>query len=184
MSVPEQLREPLFNHNFFERVGALEPLASHDTLYIPWPADAVALLSQHIYHDMVCITAQKVFAGAVVVGILEAVRNKALSFALEIEAADPDAGGAEPGRPSVPEERVTHIVNTVIYGGQNMVAAANRDVQQSVRRNLYIEWEPLEADLRELGLGDAELGDLQACLQADAVHSAPLGLLDPQRKAG
>jgi len=131
MSVPEQLREPLFNHNFFERIGALEPLASHDTLYIPWPADAVAFLSQQIYQDMVCLTAQKVFSGALVVGILEAVRNKVLSFALEIESADPDAGEAEPGKPSVPEERVTHIVNTVIYGGQNTVAAGNRDVQQS-----------------------------------------------------
>lgn len=177
MSVPEELREFLFNHNFVESAGGLEPLASHDTLYIPWPADAVAFLSQGIYQNMVCLTAQKVFSGAVVVGILEAVRNKVLAFALEIEAADPDAGEAEPGQAMVPEERVTHIINTTIYGGQNNVAAGNRDVQQSASQ-VRLDWDALESELRELGLGAVELDDLQASLQQDAGHAAP-GTLGP-----
>ncbi len=177
----KDMRDYLFRHVFLQRVAELEALASAppDTLYVPWPSNVVASLGQNIYEDMVCLSANKIFSTAVVAGILDAVRNKLLAFALEIEAANPDAGEAEPGDVPVPPERVTQIVNTTIYGGQNTIAAGNRDVlQRPTHVKLAGGFDELRKQLADLGLGGQDLNDLEAALGQDVGHAAP-GTLGP-----
>lgn len=49
--------------------------------------------------------------------VLDSVRNRALQFALEIEAENPEAGDVSSDREPVAEDRVNRLVSTVVYGG-------------------------------------------------------------------
>lgn len=118
---------------------------------------------------MTCLTAWQVIPRGAVVRVLDAVRSKLLSFAVEIEREAPDAGQAAPGEHPVTDEKVTQVFNTTIYGGQSTLAVGSRDVvQRPVQVQLHVQWEQLEADLHTLGLGTAETAELRAALEQDA----------------
>ena len=177
----EWVRENWFRHDFYEGVASLEAIleSSDQTFQVPWPADLLALYGRQMYEGMVCMQAMKVISRGSIVHVLDAVRNKLLAFSLEIEREAPDAGEAAPGEHPVPEEKLTQIFNTNIYGGQATVAAGNRDVvQRPIQTQLQINWNELEAELHGLGLGTDETAELRSALESDAAITPP-GQLGP-----
>jgi AbiTii len=181
LSLPEYTRDTLFTHNFYEGVAELESLVAsgEPVLQVRWPSDVVAMFAQQMYEGMVCRVAWKVISRGAVIAVLDAVRNKVLAFSLEIEQEAPDAGEAAPGEHPVPQEKVTQIFHTQIYGGQSTVAVGSRDVvQRPVQVQLQVQWEELEAELHGLGLGAEETTELKTALESDAAVVAP-GELGP-----
>ena len=105
---------------------------------------------------------------AQIVGVLDAVRNRALNFALEIEKLDPKAGDAAGEHHSLPSERVNQVFQTVITGGVVTMAAGNRQATQNV--DVIVnpgDLDSLFARIRQLGLGDDDIADLKDALNAD-----------------
>jgi hypothetical protein len=96
----------------------------------PWNPDLVAYVSQRIYEGMNCMQAWKVIPITRVVAALDSVRNRALNFALEIEAAAPDAGEAPINSNPLPQETVHQIFITNITGDVQNVAAGSTSVRQ------------------------------------------------------
>lgn len=95
--IPEKFRETLEHSYLTAPVSALQALISkseNGVLEEPWNPDLVAHLGQKIYQHMNCMQAWKVIPEANIVGALDAVRTRILNFALEIEAANPQAGEA------------------------------------------------------------------------------------------
>jgi hypothetical protein len=68
-----------------------------------WPADWIAYFGKNIYRDANCLAAWKVIPYNALVALIDTVRNRILSFALEIEAEAPDAGEAPPNTIPVPQ---------------------------------------------------------------------------------
>ena len=91
----------------------------------PWNPDLVAYVSQKIYQGMNCLQAWKVIPITAVVAAIDSVRNRVLNFALEIEAAAPDAGEAPINSSPLPQEMVHQIFNTYIAGDVQNVAAGS-----------------------------------------------------------
>lgn len=134
--IPEKLRVSLDHCYMMEPVAALEALvavANSDggtEAKEPWNPDLVAYVSQRIYEGMNCMQAWKVIPITRVVAALDSVRNRVLNFALEIEAAAPDAGEAPINSSPLPQEMVQQIFITNITGDVQNVAAGSTNVRQ------------------------------------------------------
>lgn len=172
--IDEEHRDWLFHVSFPQSVATLEELTQHQDggLRFPWPADVLVLYGQRIYEDMNCLKADRVVSTAVVTGILDTIRTRVLSFALEIEEAAPEAG--EGDAEAVSAGTVSQIFNTYIYGGQANVAGAAGDVTQS-GSVLHTAWPGLREELSSLGISEVDLAQLREAIAGDEIEGEALG---------
>ena len=107
----------VLSHSYMTQpVAAMESLvrdASKGSLQEPWNPDLVAYVSHDIYEGMNCMQAWKVIPVSSVVAALDAVRNRILSFVLEIEAESPDAGEAPVNSNPVPQRKGTSDIQHI-----------------------------------------------------------------------
>jgi hypothetical protein len=136
--VPEGLRENLSRSYMMQPVAALEALvkgATSNSVQEPWSPDIVAYIGQDMYEGMNCMQAWKVIPTNAIVGALDVVKNRILSFVLEIEAEAPDAGEAAINSNPLPQEMVHQIFNTYISGNVQNVATGSTDFEQNAINN-------------------------------------------------
>jgi hypothetical protein len=167
--VPEELREFVARVPLVDPIASLVALAENEggkELNAPWPADLTALVSDKFYDGMNLIKAWRVVSRNSIVGVVDTVRNRVLSFVLEIEKQYPEAGekvgaGAQP-----PPERVNQIFNTNIMGGTNIALGASGFSQvghQVVVGNVA----SLRKYLGQLGVEKEDLDELETALAKD-----------------
>lgn len=123
--VSEEVREDAFSMVFDEGVGHLEDLVRKGggRLQAAWSADFVAVIADQIIEGYHLARAWRVISPSFIQGMLDTIRTRVLSFALEIERENPAAGEADPGTHPIPAETVTNIVNmTIMEGSTSSVA--------------------------------------------------------------
>jgi hypothetical protein len=148
---------------------------------LTWPAEAVAIYANSFYERYVCIAAWRLVDRGSISAMLNAVRNKVLEFALQIESEAPDAGEAPAGTQPVNPERAEAIFTNVIYGGHNVIAMAGKDVNQRVSVAERREWKDLSAKLSELGLTAEAVRDLSQAIDQDSAMTSA-GEVGPSTK--
>lgn len=137
----------------------------------PWPPDLVARVGMNIYEYMNCLTAWKVLPRTVVVALIDAVRNRVLNFVLEIEAQAPDAGEAPLNKPPLPQEQVTHIFHTHIYGNVGNIAQGSQDVTQTATMHIAENnIQSLKTYLESLGMTHENISALEIAIEEDCVE--------------
>lgn len=168
LCVDEDVREFLFSADNRGGIAAVEDLlrSERGTFEAAWPANAVVRYADRVYEMQTMMAAWRVIPRGAVVAIVDGVRNRLLSFALELEQLDPQAGEADAiAAPPAPAQ-LTQIFNNTIYGGQAVIAG--RDVDRTTVTAAVPEaWPQLRATLLELGLPEQELGELEEALAAD-----------------
>lgn len=136
MNIPQEIREYLEYSHLTGSVASLESVTQgsggRGVAQEAWPTDVVALMAERFYHNMVCVQAWKVLPIPAMVGVLNAIRNKIINFALEIEAEAPDAGDAPASSNPVPQELVRQIFNTYIMGTVHNVASGGSNMDRSI----------------------------------------------------
>jgi len=132
-----------------------------------WPGDLVAKVANKYYEGYTLMAAHMEIPRNAVVGVLDAVRNKALQFALEIEQQAPTAGEVSPGTKPVPDERVAQIFNTYIMGGAQNVALGNRAAVQHAQQIQAGNADALKRFLRDQGVETADLAELETAIARD-----------------
>lgn len=165
-AIPADVRASVKEMAFYQGVGTLENLVADAqrtaqlVVATQFPVDVAVLVK--VIVDQQTVRMWKELPVAMVAGILDAVRSKALDFTLEIEAANPQAGEATTGStPPVPVARTEAIFNTVILGG-NVAVGPNATVQV-VQGDLG----SLMAYLETQGVAEADRRELEAALAAD-----------------
>ena len=134
----------------------------------PWPADLLRLVGQDIYEYMNCVQAWKVIPRGSIIGLTDAIRNRVLGFALEIERANPSAGEASLNSNPVPLSTVSQVFHTQIYGNVANLASGNRDVRQSGEVNVSRgDLAQLDGALRELRVSAEDITALHEALTED-----------------
>lgn len=130
--IPKEFHKNLKHSYFMQPVASIEALVtgSDGTASEPWNPDLVAHVGQDIYQNMNCMQAWKVIPINSIIAVLDAIRNRILNFALEIEAEAPDAGDAPLNSNPVPQERVHQIFNTYITGNVQNIANGSENVSQ------------------------------------------------------
>lgn len=140
--IPEKFHESLSHAYLTQPVAAMESLIKDSlkgTVQEPWNPDLVAYVGRNIYSGMCCMQAWKVIPTSSLVAALDAVRNRVLNFALEIEAESPTAGEAPVNSSPLPQERVHQIFNTYITGNVQNVATGSTNVNQNATSNIENE---------------------------------------------
>jgi hypothetical protein len=160
---------------FSEPIAELEQLAqSEGYISQSWPTSAVGQLQRwseqerapqvemHGVHSV-----ERRISTALLRGVIDSVRNKALMLALDLEADVPDAG--EVGGPTVQDKEVEHSVKfhfeTHIHGGTNTVGMGGK-VTQSVKI-AQGDSDALMLALQKLGLAPEDRASLGEAIAKD-----------------
>lgn len=180
-NIPDEFHDFLFGMQFTESVAAYESLlgSGEQVFQYPWPADTVATLAGQFYENMNCLSAWRVVSRSSIEHVLDAVRNRTLTLALEMEREAPGAGEAMSGREPIPQERVNQIFNTTIQGSVGAFAAGSQSFSQGVELVTPGDRNSLLEGLQRLGLPEDELGNLQRALDQDQDTSGESEAIGP-----
>ena len=169
--LPAKYRESLTKAYLMEPIAAYAEILSTDSpvVQMPWNASVTAHLGQGFYEGMNCLSAWQVIPRGVIVGIIDTVRNRALSFSLEIEKMAPSAGDSNGGSDGISENAVHHVFNTTIYGNVGNVASGNQSVSQVAEIKIAQgDLASLRTQLLGLGFGKEDVTQLEVALTQDA----------------
>jgi len=122
--LPEPIQEFSLTVVFSEGIRSLECLVDGqgDSIRYPWPADLLALLSGTVYEGMTCLFAWRHVSRSQIEQVLDAVRNRLLSFVLELEELQPSLGEVSSGREiTIPSEKIEQLFQVHIWGGYNVL---------------------------------------------------------------
>ncbi len=164
--IPEDNRDPLRNFDFRESVAALEHLAAgaeskgSSRLMRDIPTELCAKVQIYQYTSTVRMRTE--LSTSVLRGMLDQVRTRALTFALEVEALNPAAGEATGAGLAIPAQQVSQIFYNVISGGTvNMAASQSVQVAINVQPG---DLSSLVDYLRQQGVTDEEVTALKQIL--------------------
>ncbi|WP_425449384.1 hypothetical protein [Dethiothermospora halolimnae] len=166
----KKVREHLTTGYFTQSISVYEELLTKDnegSFRVPWPSDLVSILGQKIYEDMNCMQAWKVIPSGIIIKLIDSVRNRILSFVLEIEKVNPEAGEAAINSEPIPQKSVSQIFNTHIYGSIGSYASGNQNSHQTLEVNIYRDLGGLKSELKKLGIDEYDIKNLEKSMLED-----------------
>jgi hypothetical protein len=173
--LPEGPAGDLFQVHLTQSIAELEQLANlDDDPSVPWEPSQVAwydtcakkgLVSRPADHNL--MSARKVVTRGVIRGVIDAARNHALDFALELQSSAPDAGSLN--GPTVATEPIRHTVLSItnnIFGDGTQLA-----VGRGIRQGFTVvvapgDLEGLLRATREAGLSNEGTVELASAVLA------------------
>jgi len=172
----KEWKDFITTHYFMDSISYYTSLmkgqSGDEPLKVPWPADLIAYVGNNVYQYMNCVSAWKLISSASIASIIDTVRNKVLSFVLEIEAEAPDAGEAPPDTKPISEERVAQVFQTVVMGNVTNLAAGNGAIAQSTDiKVVQNDLDSLRQYLSSVGIGEPDLKKLDKAIKEDAESS-------------
>ena len=156
-------------HGVREIEAAVAETATKGKLAFPWPPEAVMLAREHVpmQDGCVLVEAWKPFAKSQMDGILEQVRNRLLDFLLELQQINPAVLKSEDAIRVIPSDDVRNSFQTIILGGQNIVATGTEFTQKATQTIAAGDTQSLIAHLRSIALDNDSLADLETAIEQD-----------------
>jgi hypothetical protein len=183
MAIPKKYHDMVCVHRMAEPISSLSELlrgGDGENFQVPWPADLIALVGREIYQYNSCLAAWKVIPRGAIAGMVDTVRTRILSFAIEIEANAPNAGEAAPNTLPLPQKEVSNVFNTYIMGGVGNLAAGGRDFAQASQVTVQEgDFSSLRDLLCKLDVPAEEISTLENSIKDDAKDAGP-GKLGPK----
>jgi len=135
----------------------------------PWPAG----IAQGLLHmqGMQCIEAWQELPITSIVGMLSQIRNRLLTFTLEIEEANPELGERSANQEE--RDRVAATYHTVILGGAQTIVHGG-----TVEQHITVEQGDLAGlilALKDLGVPQADISSLARAIEADISEGKTYG---------
>ncbi|MET4099837.1 hypothetical protein ABIB37_002074 [Agrococcus sp. UYP10] len=178
--MPEDAASVLFSVSLGASLAEMEELASdasEQELGVPWDTTHVIAYNQWVEEGVVpfiehygLFSANRIVTRGVLRGVIDAARNTALGFALDLQATAPEAGTS--GGPTMAEAPVAQVVNnyysTHIDGDGNQVAQG-----ENIRQRSKVVKGDLSALLKaaeEVGLDAEGNAELARVVLADATE--------------
>lgn len=182
---PADMREGLFDVRFTQSAAELEELAKQDVIQLSWPPDGVLLynrgvelgvIQRIVRDDMLLAQVVRPVDRSVVLGVLDAVRNRILDLALELEAVAPEAGTQ--GATEQVKQAAQQVVNNYnFHGAGSNIAIGSSNFTQTIGLPAAGDLEGLVRYLAAIGIAPAHLVELETALaeDAEAQESGPDG---------
>lgn len=185
MNFSEDMREgSLFKVWMIYPIAEIEDLISQEFVKVAWSADAINYYNWGVQNgeikptvrsEMVLVGATRTLPRQLFVGILDAVRNRALDLALELEKVVPEAG--EPGASQDTRDRAGQVINTYNFNGSNSnIAISSSQVSQTVTLPSSGDEAGLMRYLAAVGVAPQQLVQLEEALAEDRAEA---GGIDP-----
>lgn len=165
--------DSLFEIELRESAAELGSMAAQDDVTLAWSANIVQNYNQFVQRglvqrivtgDMLLVEAKIPVSRHLFVGVLDAVRNRILDVALELEKVVPDAGQ---GGTSDAEQNLAAMVITNHFHGPANVAIGSTDVKQTMKPPARGDVEDLVRFLQEIGLKPHLIIELRAAAEDD-----------------
>lgn len=170
-SIPKKMRDFLLKLRLHQGVGSIHEMVpnSESAIRIPWPVEAVRLIGQgDVYDGFYLVQAVRVVSAPSFHEVLNQVRNRILSFALELESFNPMAGEPVESIQSNAKKHMRNIFNTVIKGNvHNLAQASESFSQQAISEVAKGDFEVLRDTLVRAGLSDEDVSSLRQAVEAD-----------------
>ena len=166
-NLPERIKNSVENLIFFEGVGELEAQALRAPLYKKWRPEYLIIAREYMGWSggMELVDVQQPIPAHVILGILEQVKNRLLSFVLGLQESNITSENLEDR--TVAPEIARNTFNTYIVGDQNTVASGE-NVNQTIKTVAKGDLESLLNFLREIRINEGDVSKL-----ADAVSAEP-----------
>lgn len=164
------------HRHFAQGVALRQPIAAYEganfneNSMIPWPADLVLLYQGKFMEGYALNRAWQEIPASAIVGLVDSVRTRILTFALELkdQIGDPESDKASLDR--LGPTAVERIFNVTIIGGANVLGDVNELKIAAVGVG---DLESLRSALVALGITDLEMESLEANLKLDADAKTP-----------
>jgi len=177
---PKDIRHEMTRSDFYQAAAMLESTVTQakaigqTSFHSPFPVEMYARLEVWQGYQTIKMWLEVPISS--VASVLDQVRNRALTFALEIEAENPQAGrpkredgkGAEP---PVPLARTDAIFNTVIFGG-TVAVGPDASVELAVVPG---DLGSLLRYLEEQGVLEQDRTELVAAIRSDTAEGEAKG---------
>ncbi len=170
LCLPESFRDSLVVARIGSPISSCVDLVHNgkEDLKMDLPPDFMPIFGAKIYKNMHCLSAWKLIPRNALVGVIDTVRNRILSFTLEIEKEAPDAGEAPINSNPIPQEKVTKVFNTNIFGNVHNVATGSEQFTQSVEFKIEAgNFKNLTDFLSMQGLEKEDIEQLENALKED-----------------
>jgi hypothetical protein len=163
----------LFQIELRESVAEVGSMAAEDNVTLGWNANVISKYNQGLQNGLVqpVVTGDMLLAGAkipvprhLLVGVLEAVRNRILDLALQLEKVVPNAGQAN--APDAEQGLAAMVINNHFHAPSN-VAIGSTDVKQSIKPPAKGDVEGLVHFLQKMGLTPELITEFRAAANAD-----------------
>lgn len=163
-NLPDALRHWAREAQFRQPIATLEEIArrNEDHLRCAWPGDLIVKVQRDFYEDMALAQAWLSISKSSIIGAIESVRNRILTFALEAESVVELDGINLPSSSAA----LSQVFHTVVYGNVGNIAQASTQVTQSAGVAPG-DLESLIRELSRLGVGLNDAGDLRAAIAED-----------------
>lgn len=173
-NVPEWFSSQFFTVSLRQPLAELEEAAeADDDPVIPWPGEAIVQWNRWETDGTVpriqfmnVLFASTVVSRMMVRGVIDRIRNDALSLALDLQRDFPDAG--EVGGPTVKDSGIQQIIHSVtnnIYGdGANLAVGPGSTQLTVIAKGDLVA---LLQAVRELGVEGDALSELASIMTAD-----------------
>lgn len=168
-AVEDDHRDALFSLTYLHGVAHYEGLlkSGQDRFRLAWPSELIAYYQTRLIEGYHLVEAGRVITRGMLEGMLDQIRNRILTFALEIEKENPAAGEADPGSdPPVARDKVQQSFVTHIYGGTNIVAPGGQAVVGDVTI-VQGNWDSLHDALKTAGLLPDDIAALEQAVEVD-----------------
>jgi AbiTii len=155
-------------HRLTEPVSAYESLdgSSKGALIYDWPSDMIAYYQSRLLERCVLMTAWQQVPKSVFAGVLDTIRTRVLTMAIDIKN-DSERSGVDLTRIKEDSPEADKVQQTVVHSvyGNVYVAAGNQVINT---QNIEVgNWDDLHKLLKEFGIDEANLGQLHDTLQHD-----------------
>lgn len=158
-------------------IASLETLVAGDPngrVIREWPADLVAYYSEKFSANWHLNRAWQEIPTNAIRGLLDTVRTRILQFALELQN---ELGDAEPSSQAAPPEAVNQAVQTIIYGGNNIISPSIAGNVQVIGEQVVVQGDfySLSSALSAIGVDQAHVAELETAINADKAEGADKG---------
>ena len=165
--IPSGVMEEEHRH-WAERAKLPQPIAAYEDVkgdenrVIPWPANLVVFYQAKFFDgDMALNRAWQDIPGTVMVGIVDTVRTRVLTFVLELKEQTVEE---EVEVEKLPSSTVQTLVQMTVIGGTNVFGNVEQFAATTVQVGDAVS---LKGTLAALGVGHEELDALAADIAAD-----------------
>lgn len=161
------------HRHWAERAKLPQPLVAYEDVtagenrVIPWPANLVVMYQQKFFDgDLALNRAWQEIPGSVMVGIVDTVRTRVLTFVLELKE---QAVEEEVEVEALPVSTVQTLVQMTVIGGNNVFGNVERFAAQTVQVG---DAKSLRGTLAAMGYDHQQLDALEADIAADTQEGA------------
>lgn len=178
-ALPKQLAELVRDHPLRSPISEYEALAeSGKDLQIQLSGNALLAIGHNVYQkDYGCVEARHVMPAAFLRGLIDSVRNRVLSFALELAKLKLDVIDDEATVPrKIPQSAVSQVFHTHIIGNNATIALGDGAHAQAVGAVIAKDFESLARFLAAHKVDEADVTELKVALAADRVPAGEAAL--------